>query len=102
MPDTACEAAFSRNAIGPLEQLVRKTLATRCHLLPDETQTTVTPIVRGGVLCGLHFAVHGPRRVMLTAVWDAASETLWCYGSSGERFLAIPTGDAATDDPGEA
>ncbi|MEO0530446.1 MAG: hypothetical protein AAF266_07675 [Planctomycetota bacterium] len=63
------------------------------------------PIRRAGELCGLHFALRGPRDVLLTAVWDASTNTLWCYDSRGERFQTTqPVTDATEtekmiDDP---
>ncbi len=69
-----------------LTQAVRQTLAAKCRLRPDAVRMSCQPVLRAGVLCGLHFALRGPREVLLTAVWDAETGVLLCYGSRGERF----------------
>ncbi len=68
-------------------EIAREALLERCRLRADAVRMQCRPITRGDTVCGLHFAVRGPRDVLLTAVWDADSGTLWCYDSRGERFL---------------
>lgn len=70
-----------------IESMAREALLDKCRLLPEAARLQSRPILRDGAVCGLHFAVRGPRDVLLTAVWDAESGTLWCYDSRGERFL---------------
>lgn len=70
-----------------IARFAHDTLAQKCRLRGDATRLVCSPIRRGGEVCGLHFALRGPRDVLLTAVWDASTNTLWCYDSRGERFL---------------
>lgn len=65
----------------------REALLDKCRLRPEAARLQSRPILRDGAVCGIHFAVRGPRDVLLTAVWDAQSGTLLCYDSRGERFL---------------
>lgn len=81
----------SVSASWSVADLARTKLAERGQLAPDSTRLRCTPIERGGELCGMHFALRGPRDVLLTAVWDASTQTLWCYDSRGERFLRVET-----------
>lgn len=76
---------------GSVADLVRTKLTERGRLAPDSARLRCTPIQRGGEVCGMHFALRGPRDVLLTAVWDATTQTLWCYDSRGERFLQVET-----------
>lgn len=75
-------------------QLVRVALSDKGRLRPDTARMQCLPIRRAGQLCGLHFALRGPRDVLLTAVWDASTNTLWCYDSRGERFLQTQPAEA--------
>ena len=70
-----------------IAEFARQTLAAKGRLSGDMAQLQCVPIRRGGEICGLHFALRGPRQVLLTAVWDATTGALWCYDSRGERFL---------------
>lgn len=70
-----------------IEARAREALLEKCRLRPEAARLQSRPIFRDGTVCGIHFAVRGPRDVLLTAVWDAQSGTLWCYDSRGERFL---------------
>lgn len=84
-----------------LTQAVRQTLAAKCRLRPEAVRMSCQPVLRAGAVCGLHFALRGPREVLLTAVWDAETGVLLCYGSRGERFSksVVPgaSGAAAAD-----
>jgi len=84
-----------------IAQLALETLARKGRLAPDAARLHAAPLVRGGEACGVHFAVRGPRDVLLTAIWDAATGVLWCYDSRGERFDAVvaPSGDKMVDRP---
>lgn len=87
MEASAIEASsFETNAV-LVAEFARATLAAKGRLRCDAAQLQCIPIRRGDEVCGLHFALRGPREVLLTAVWDASTNTLWCYDSRGERFL---------------
>ena len=70
--------------------VVLKTLTQRDRLRGDDARMSEQPLLREGRVCGIHFALYGPREVLLTAIWDADASTLWCYDSRGERFQTLP------------
>lgn len=69
-----------------VRDIVFATLAERDRLRQDDLSLAERPLLRDGQLCGVHFALRGPREVLLTAIWDAAAGTLWFYDSRGVRF----------------
>lgn len=72
---------------GTVAELARALLAAKGRLRGEDARLVCRPLVRGDAVCGLYFALSGPRRVLLTAVWDASGGVLWCYDSRGERFM---------------
>lgn len=79
-----------------IRRLALDLLTGRDRIRTDETKLKELPLLREGRLCGLYFALRGPRDMLLTAIWDAQQCVLWCYDSSGRRFasqsLAVTTG----------
>lgn len=69
-----------------VREQVLQTLAERDRLHDDSIRLSERPLLRGGKVCGVHFALRGPRDTLLTAIWDAETATLWCYDSRGVRF----------------
>jgi hypothetical protein len=52
-------------------------------------------LIRSGAPCGIHFCLHGPRALQLTAIWETDRNTILFYSSRGERvgrtrLLAAP------------
>jgi len=86
-----------------LHAIRRYVTETLCE--KDQLETNVFPLservlVRGGAPCGLYFCLHGPRSLYLTAIWETDNNTIWFYGSRGERFrktqlIAPPVIDGA-------
>ncbi len=70
--------------------VVLEMLTQRDRLRGADARMSEQPLLRGGRVCGIHFALYGPREVLLTAIWDADASTLWCYDSRGERFKTLP------------
>ena len=68
---------------------VTQLLCEKDKLEPDSFNISESPLRRDGMLCGMLFHLQGPRAVCLSAVWDANTATLLCYGSRGERFAEI-------------
>lgn len=89
MEASAQGESFHGSVPDRVQTTARDALLDRCRLRPEAVRMQCRPITRGDTVCGFHFAIRGPRDVLLTAVWDANSETLWCYGSRGERFLQV-------------
>jgi hypothetical protein len=72
-----------------LHAIRRYVTETLCE--KDQLEKNVFPLyerilVRSGAPCGIYFCLHGPRSVALTAIWETDSNTIWFYGSRGERF----------------
>jgi hypothetical protein len=90
----AIEASSVGFNAAEVAEFARATLTAKGRLRCDAAQLHMAAIRRGDEVCGLHFALRGPREVLLTAVWDASTGALWCYDSRGERFLTtqLPTG----------
>ncbi|WP_197439889.1 hypothetical protein [Calycomorphotria hydatis] len=65
---------------------VNRLLCERENLLEDQFPLAVSELTQGGELCGLQFALHGPRELRLGAIWDANHNVLLCYDARGERF----------------
>ena len=75
-----------------VRELVLETLAERDRLHHDSIRLSEKPLLRSGRVCGVHFALCGPRDTLLTAIWDAETATLWCYDSRGVRFARAEIG----------
>ncbi len=72
-----------------LRAFVHRTLCEKENLLADEFQMTETQLTRRGRQCGLHFSLHGPRAVRLEAIWASDHNTLYFYGTQGERYQKV-------------
>lgn len=70
-----------------LRKYVNETLCKSELLELGAFQTTERVLVRGQNPCGIFFCIHGPRSVVITAIWETDRNTLLFYNSSGERFL---------------
>ncbi len=72
-----------------LEQLktfVSHTLCQRNNFEEGVFQITEKVLTKCGKLCGVFYCLHGPRSVKLTAVWETEKNSIFFYGSAGERF----------------
>ncbi len=79
-----------------LREYVYETLCSYDQLEPGIFSMTERILARRNEPCGMHFCLHGPRRVKYTGIWETDSNTILFYGSTGERFhktqlLAAPT-----------
>jgi hypothetical protein len=75
--------------IDSLEQLRRYVHETICHQNELEVnffQVTERVLVRRGKPCGIFFCLHGPRSTKFTAVWETDRNTVFFYGSTGQRL----------------
>lgn len=68
-----------------LLEFVERQLCGQGDLEPGVFPLTHRPLLRRGQQCGAFFCLHGPRRVRLTAVWDAAVGRVLSYDSAGKR-----------------
>jgi hypothetical protein len=69
-----------------LRNFVYETICRHEEFEPGAFQMTERILIRGGAPCGIHFCLHGPRSVKLTAIWETRRNTILFYGSTGERF----------------
>ncbi len=80
----AQEACVS--SLEELRELVYETLCSYDQLEPGVFSMTERILVRSGKPCGVHFCLHGPRRVKYTSIWETDGSTILFYGPTGERF----------------
>ncbi len=69
-----------------LKQFVSRTLCQLNDFEDGIFQITERILIRCGKKCGILFCLHGPRSVKLMAVWEAVSNSVIFYGSSGEKI----------------
>lgn len=69
-----------------IRKYVTETLSNIELLRPDSSQLTLRLLKRSGKPCGVHFCLHGPRAVKLSAIWETDANTILFYGSRGERL----------------
>lgn len=72
--------------LSEIRNYVSKTLCEKDRLEANYFPLSEQVLVRGGAPCGVYFCLHGPRSLCLTAVWETDSNTIFFYGSRGERF----------------
>jgi hypothetical protein len=65
---------YVAETIGRLETLEHRQYPLSQHIL-----------YRSGKPCGVHFCLHGPRAVRLSAIWETDCNTILFYSSRGER-----------------
>ena len=73
------------HSLSDLRHYVYHTLCQQNELEPGAYRLTERILVRNGSPCGIHFCLHGPRSVKLTAIWETDRNTILFYASSGER-----------------
>ncbi len=76
-------------SLADLKSFVHYKLCEKENLLPEEFTLFETQLKRKGNLCGLRFAIKGPRAVRLGAIWEAERNCLYFYDSRGIRFDKI-------------
>jgi hypothetical protein len=86
MPADTHAKSVPIRTIDDLRQYIHTTICHRERLKTDCFPLTEQTLRQAGIKCGILFCLHGPRQVMLTAVWDARRQTVFFYSSSGERF----------------
>ena len=79
-----------------LREFIYQTLCSYDQLEPGVFSMTERILARKNKPCGIHFCLHGPRRVRYTAIWETDGNTILFYGSTGERFHKTQLIDAPT------
>ncbi len=84
-------SSFS-NEIESLDELRDYVYTTLCdygHFQRGAFSMTQQILVRGGKPCGIHFCLHGPRQVRVSAIWETDRNCVFFYGSDGQRFRKV-------------
>ena len=81
--------ADSQDLTQELSRLKSYVYETLCHLNELELgafEITERALIRRNEPCGVHFCLHGPRNVKLTAIWEKDANTVLFFGSNGGRI----------------
>lgn len=81
-----------------LKQFVSRTLCQLNDFEDGIFQITERILIRCGKKCGILYCLHGPRSVKLMAVWEAVSNSVIFYGSSGEKVQKTALADVLNSD----
>lgn len=80
-------------SLNDLRDYVNETLCNCDQLEIGAFHMTERMLLRSGKPCGMYFCLHGPRAVKFTAIWDAGTNSVLFYGSTGERFYTVRLAD---------
>jgi hypothetical protein len=72
-----------------LRKYVHETICDHNELEMNAFEVTERILVRRGQPCGIFFCLHGPRSVKLTAIWETEHNSIFFYGSSGQRLFTV-------------
>ncbi|TWT88957.1 hypothetical protein Mal64_24480 [Pseudobythopirellula maris] len=81
------DAVVRFERLDDLRVYVLQTLCSQDKLEANSFSLAERPLVRRGRDCGVQFSLHGPRKLLLMAIWDTVTNTILFYGSTGARFL---------------
>jgi len=78
--------------VDDLHQFVHEALCEKENLLENQFETHRSMLHKSEKVCGIHFALKGPRNLRLSAVWSADQNTVLFYDAKGERYskTALP------------
>jgi hypothetical protein len=71
--------------VAQLKNFVYETLCNLNELELGAFELTERALLRRNEPCGMHFCLHGPRNVKLTAIWEMDANTVLFFGSNGGR-----------------
>lgn len=74
------------HSLEDLSRFVESVLCEMSDFEPGAFPMTRRAIVRSEDYCGIHFCLHGPRSVKLSAIWSKANNAVIFYGATGERM----------------
>jgi hypothetical protein len=99
MTATAIDALEQIQEMEGLRRYVADTLGRFELLDVDQCKLSEQVLYRGKAPCGVHFWLHGPRAVCLSAIWETERNSILFYGSCGRRvhrtkLLQAPSIDA--------
>jgi hypothetical protein len=85
MSATTIHASKPIQEMAELRRYVADTLGRFESLDVDQCQFSEQVLYRGQKPCGVHFRLHGPRAVCLSAIWETDQNNILFYGSCGRR-----------------
>ncbi len=80
------QSFYKLRTMDELRQYVHETLCQVEQLASDAFGMSEQLLLRDGRPCGVYFCLHGPRSVILSAIWETDRNTILFYGGNGERF----------------
>ena len=83
------QRAMAIQNLDELRELVNEILCEHDQLETDAFEMTEQILVRAGKPCGVYFCLHGPRALVVSAIWETDGNMILFYDSSGERFGKI-------------
>ncbi len=72
--------------VDDLHRYVHEALCEKENLLENQFETFRSVLKKAEKICGIHFALRGPRNLRLSAVWSADQNLLFFYDAKGERY----------------
>ncbi len=88
-PSVSSVSASEVRSLDQLRKFVHVMLCRRENLLEFQFPMTEVELKKNGILCGLQFILHGPRRVRLAAIWAADRNEILMYAANGTRFCRV-------------
>ena len=80
------ESSMNVQSMEELRRYVADTLSNLELLKSDQFQLSQRILHRDGKPCGIHFCLHGPRALRLSAIWETDQNSILFYGSCGRRL----------------
>ncbi len=77
---------FTIRDLNDLRDYIYETICEQNDFEVGAFELTERILIRAGQPCGIFFCLHGPRSIQLTAIWENDGNTIWFYGSTGERI----------------
>jgi hypothetical protein len=77
---------FQLDNLDELRSYVYVTLCESESLVHGAFPMSEQFLVRNGQACGMHFCLHGPRAVKLSAIWETRTSSILFYDSTGRKF----------------
>jgi hypothetical protein len=90
------ESSTSVQSIEELRRYVADTLGSLETLKADQFQLSQQVLYRAGKPCAVHFCLHGPRALCLSAIWETERNSILFYSSCGRRVHRTKLSQAPT------
>ncbi len=80
------DSTMSVQSLEELRRYIADTLSSFESLKSDSLRLSQRILYRGERPCGIHFCLHGPRLLQLSAIWETDQNSVLFYGSCGRRM----------------